>query len=61
MKRCILFSLAGILTLTSACFKRKKAHVEEETIIYVEDKKTIKKRISGPMQPDIAWTDNDLK
>ncbi|MFA6065879.1 MAG: hypothetical protein WC707_01725 [Candidatus Babeliaceae bacterium] len=56
----MLFSLLGVLTLTSACFRRKKAHVEEETIIYVDQKSTTK-RVSGPMQPDVAWTDTDLK
>jgi hypothetical protein len=60
MKRLMLFSLLGVLTLTSACFRRKKAHVEEETIIYVDQKSTTK-RVSGPMQPDVAWTDTDLK
>ena len=59
MKKVFIMTIA-LLVSAPACFRKKKAHVEEDTIIYVNET-TSSARVSGPIQPNIAWTDTDLK
>jgi len=58
MKKIVLFSLVGLIALTSACRKTKKASMDEERVIYVDNNKEItSERTSGPD----SWPTESLK